>query len=350
MNSARPYSVNRTTLYRQQRKLQAHGVLGVVDGKRGPRGPHRFTAEKRHRVAELLDAGGSIRHAAEQVGVTEGTIRHALRRGELRQTPPRPRRRRAANPQRAGGARRGRRGRSAARRARPGAAGPVDGSGPAVRCGGGGARGRGVAGPAGRAQPRAAGRGATGLRRPEERVLRPAGHAALPDLHGAAAHSHAGAAAGAAARGTGDPARARPGPRGQDAAAQTRGVGGPPPSHAVQSTTGRALGARPRGRRGTALRRWSCAAVPRHDPHAAGGVRDAAPTLHAGDHRPLGAAAGCPAAVRRHGPRQRRSPRDAAARDPARGAPAGGRASGHALLRPRGLEPEVLPRVSSAGL
>jgi transposase-like protein len=80
--------VNRTTLYRQQRKLQTYGVLGVVDGKRGPRGPHRFTAEKRQRVAELLEAGQSIRHAAEQVGVTEGTIRHAMRRGELRRAPP----------------------------------------------------------------------------------------------------------------------------------------------------------------------------------------------------------------------------------------------------------------------
>jgi hypothetical protein len=79
--------VNRTTLYRQQRKIQAHGVLGVVDSKRGPRGPHRFTADKRHRVAELLEAGQSIRHAAAQVGVTEGTIRHALRRGELRSVP-----------------------------------------------------------------------------------------------------------------------------------------------------------------------------------------------------------------------------------------------------------------------
>jgi transposase-like protein len=80
--------VNRTTLYRQQRRLQTHGVLGVVDGKRGPRGPHRFTAEKRQRVAELLEAGQSIRHAAAQVGVTEGTIRHAMRRGELRRAPP----------------------------------------------------------------------------------------------------------------------------------------------------------------------------------------------------------------------------------------------------------------------
>ena len=79
--------VNRTTLYRQQRKLQTHGVLGVVDGQRGPRGPHRFTPAKRQRVAELLEAGQSIRHAAAQVGVTEGTIRHAMRRGELRRAP-----------------------------------------------------------------------------------------------------------------------------------------------------------------------------------------------------------------------------------------------------------------------
>jgi transposase-like protein len=96
--------VNRSTLYRQHRRLQAHGVLGVVDGKRGPRGPHRFTPEKRQRVAALLKAGRSIRHAAQQVGVTEGTIRHALRRGELAHAPmapapavgPRPRSEQAA--------------------------------------------------------------------------------------------------------------------------------------------------------------------------------------------------------------------------------------------------------------
>src|SRR6266851_3405144 len=76
-------ALNRSTLYRQHRKLTTEGVLGVVDGKRGPRGPHRFTADKRQRVEHLLGEGQSIRQAAEQVGVTEGTIRHALRRGEL---------------------------------------------------------------------------------------------------------------------------------------------------------------------------------------------------------------------------------------------------------------------------
>lgn len=77
------FGVDRSTLYRQTRKVRADGVLGVVDGPRGPRGPHRFTPAKRERVAQLLDGGASIRQAARQVGVTEGTIRHALRRGDL---------------------------------------------------------------------------------------------------------------------------------------------------------------------------------------------------------------------------------------------------------------------------
>jgi transposase-like protein len=76
-------AVNRSTLYRQGRKLATAGVLGVVDSKRGPRGPHRFTPDKRQRVTQLLGEGVSIRQAAQQVGVTEGTIRHALRRGEM---------------------------------------------------------------------------------------------------------------------------------------------------------------------------------------------------------------------------------------------------------------------------
>jgi len=81
---SRALEVNRTTLYRQQRKLLAKGVLGMVDGARGPHGPHRFTAERRRHVEALLTKGLSLRQAATQVGVTEGTVRHALRRGELR--------------------------------------------------------------------------------------------------------------------------------------------------------------------------------------------------------------------------------------------------------------------------
>ncbi len=76
-------AVHRSTLYRQHRKLTTEGVLGLVDGKRGPHGPHRFTSDKRQRVVHLLGEGRSIRQAAQEVGVSEGAIRHALRRGEL---------------------------------------------------------------------------------------------------------------------------------------------------------------------------------------------------------------------------------------------------------------------------
>jgi hypothetical protein len=79
--------INRTTLYRQRRKLAQAGVLGVIDRKRGPQGPHRFTVEKQQQVAQGLGAGMSIRQAAEQVGVTEGTVRHALQRGTLAAVP-----------------------------------------------------------------------------------------------------------------------------------------------------------------------------------------------------------------------------------------------------------------------
>ena len=76
--------VNRTTLYRQSRKVKAEGVLGVVDGKRGPRGPHRFNAEKRAQAQGLLAQGLSLRQTAKRVGVDEATVRLAVRTGDLK--------------------------------------------------------------------------------------------------------------------------------------------------------------------------------------------------------------------------------------------------------------------------
>jgi hypothetical protein len=76
--------VNRTTLYRQSRKVKAEGVLGVVDGKRGPRGPHRFNAEKRAQAQGLLAQGLSLRQTAKRVGVDEATVRLGVRTGDLK--------------------------------------------------------------------------------------------------------------------------------------------------------------------------------------------------------------------------------------------------------------------------
>ena len=150
--------VNRSTLYRQHRKLKAQGVLGR--GRRQARAArpaslHAPTSARGWRRCSR--PGMSIRQAAQQVGVTEGTIRHALRRGELRPVPTRRRRPRLGprtRSEQARDARAGGRGGAAAHRARAGAPGAVDRGGPALRGRRGGALWRGVAGAAGGADAR----------------------------------------------------------------------------------------------------------------------------------------------------------------------------------------------------
>jgi transposase len=77
--------VGRTTLYRQQERFQAQGVAGLAEEKPGPKGPHKLTEQLLAQAQGLLDEGKSHRAVAEQIGVTEGAIRHAVRRGWLRE-------------------------------------------------------------------------------------------------------------------------------------------------------------------------------------------------------------------------------------------------------------------------
>jgi len=75
--------VNRTTLYRQQRKFEAEGIGGLVNEKPGPKGPHKLTEPVLKSAQGMLDAGKAMRAVATSLGVTEGTIRHAVRKGWL---------------------------------------------------------------------------------------------------------------------------------------------------------------------------------------------------------------------------------------------------------------------------
>jgi len=75
--------LHRTTIHRCRRKVQAAGVLGLVDARPGPKGRHKLTAARLQQAQGQLDAGASIRAAATAVGVREGTLRHALQRGDL---------------------------------------------------------------------------------------------------------------------------------------------------------------------------------------------------------------------------------------------------------------------------
>ena len=77
------FGVNRTTLYRQQRRFAAEGIGGLVDEKRGPKGPHKLTESVLKSAQQMLDEGQSKRATAASVGVNEGTIRNAIRQGWL---------------------------------------------------------------------------------------------------------------------------------------------------------------------------------------------------------------------------------------------------------------------------
>ena len=80
---ANALSMHRATLFRDVRKFTASGVEGLVDKRRGPKGPHALTPEVQRRAQKMLDQGESIRGTAASVGVSERGLRHAIKRGLL---------------------------------------------------------------------------------------------------------------------------------------------------------------------------------------------------------------------------------------------------------------------------
>ncbi|MEK7717618.1 MAG: putative transposase, partial [Pseudomonadota bacterium] len=79
------FGVTRITLYRQQLRLRAEGVAGLVDEKSGPKGPHKLTPEALARAQRMLDGGKSKNSVGKVLGLSEGTIRNAVHQGWLRE-------------------------------------------------------------------------------------------------------------------------------------------------------------------------------------------------------------------------------------------------------------------------
>ena len=74
-------------LVRRNRKLFAEGgVEAVRSRKTGPKDAHILKGPLRTRAQRCLDRGWTIRATAREVGVVEGTVRHAIRRGHLRRS------------------------------------------------------------------------------------------------------------------------------------------------------------------------------------------------------------------------------------------------------------------------
>ena len=77
--------VDRTTLWRQRQRFESEGIGGLVDEKRGPKGPHKLTEQVLREAQGLLEQGLSRRATAASLGLSEGAIRNAIRKGWLTQ-------------------------------------------------------------------------------------------------------------------------------------------------------------------------------------------------------------------------------------------------------------------------
>jgi len=77
---ARSFGVKRLTVYRQIEKYRVGGVPALVPRKRGPKGP-RVTGGRRDKIiAKRKESGESNYRIAERLGVSESSIRQALKR------------------------------------------------------------------------------------------------------------------------------------------------------------------------------------------------------------------------------------------------------------------------------
>lgn len=81
---ARVLGVHRSSLHNWRLAYDAKGLEGLLSGKRGPKGPHKLKGKVLARAQRDLDEGLSQVEVAGRAGVTEGAIRRALSKGQLK--------------------------------------------------------------------------------------------------------------------------------------------------------------------------------------------------------------------------------------------------------------------------
>jgi len=86
------FGMDPSTVYRCRKRLEAGGTEGVLSRRRGPKGAHKITPEVAARLQGYLDEGWSRQRAAGEVGLSEGAVRAAIRRGQLRDKDQKPER------------------------------------------------------------------------------------------------------------------------------------------------------------------------------------------------------------------------------------------------------------------
>lgn len=76
--------IHRSTVHRSHRTFREEGSEGLRHRGSGPCGAHKLTEEKKVEAQRLLEENRSIRTTAKKVGLSEGAIRYALKKGWLR--------------------------------------------------------------------------------------------------------------------------------------------------------------------------------------------------------------------------------------------------------------------------
>lgn len=80
---AEALGVSRETVRRNRKLFAEGGVDAIRSRKTGPQGSYKLTEEVRVRAQRCLDLGWSVNRSAQEVGISEGTLRYAIRRGRM---------------------------------------------------------------------------------------------------------------------------------------------------------------------------------------------------------------------------------------------------------------------------
>ena len=80
---AKALNVNRTTVYRNFKIYQQGGPAALIIDKKSNRNAYKLKGKAKGRVQTLLNKGYSLKAAAKQVGITEGCIRYAIKKGTI---------------------------------------------------------------------------------------------------------------------------------------------------------------------------------------------------------------------------------------------------------------------------
>ena len=80
----RVFGVDRGTIYRYRRRLEAGGARALLPKKRGPKGPHRVTGTVKKRLFRLKEQELSNRAIGRRLGISEGAVRRAWKESGYR--------------------------------------------------------------------------------------------------------------------------------------------------------------------------------------------------------------------------------------------------------------------------